>query len=117
MSLHDDDRERFLQALAADEDDEAPRLGYSDWLEERGEYEEAERQRAWPAAKAWLVQLVAEHSEYDDYDYDTHDRRIPAGAQYTTYEGLVEMGRQAAADGDWAIHCGRDESLCDAPAQ
>jgi len=53
-------REAFLRALEADEDDVTTRLVYADWLEERGQTEEAERQRAWPAAKEWLVKFYKE---------------------------------------------------------
>jgi uncharacterized protein (TIGR02996 family) len=98
---NDEQRQRFIDALAEDEDDEATRLVFSDWLEERGEYEEAERQREWGAAKAWLMGFVEENS---DRDYDT---RLPM----TDYRQLIERGRRAAEAGDWHIYCGADEEL------
>lgn len=49
------ERDAFLAALAADEDDATTRLVYADWLDEHDMPEEATRQRAWPAAKAWVT--------------------------------------------------------------
>lgn len=56
-----DERSAFLNALAANEDDETTRLVYADWLDEHGEHDEAARQRAWPAAKAWLVRFAEQY--------------------------------------------------------
>jgi uncharacterized protein (TIGR02996 family) len=82
------DRDRFLQALAKNEDDTATRLVYADWLDERGEHEEADRQRKWPAAKEWLVKLC--------------DKYNPPDAYYTkiTYEELITRGLLAVHDAD-----------------
>lgn len=52
------DQEAFLQALAANEDDVTTRMIYADWLDEHDQPEEADRQRKWPAAKAWLQDWV-----------------------------------------------------------
>jgi uncharacterized protein (TIGR02996 family) len=60
------DRDAFLRALANDEDDTPTRLVYADWLEERGEHEEADRQRKWPAAKEWLVRLCKYNNPTED---------------------------------------------------
>jgi uncharacterized protein (TIGR02996 family) len=55
----------FIAALEENEDDEVTRLIYADWLEEQGQYEEAQRQRKWTRAKAWLVQLLNDHQGGD----------------------------------------------------
>lgn len=58
------ERDAFLRALAANEDDVATRMVYADWLDERGEHEEADRQRKWPRAKEWLRQFAANHPDF-----------------------------------------------------
>ncbi|HJZ56552.1 MAG TPA: TIGR02996 domain-containing protein [Gemmataceae bacterium] len=57
-----DERQGFLKALAKNEDDTTTRMVYADWLDERGEHEESDRQRKWPAAKTWLVEFAERHS-------------------------------------------------------
>jgi uncharacterized protein (TIGR02996 family) len=69
----------FLRALAQDEDDDATRLVYADWLDEHGDHEEADRQRRWPAARQWLVRCCSANSEI-------------------SYHDLIEFGRQAVKD-------------------
>jgi uncharacterized protein (TIGR02996 family) len=62
-----DERQGFLKALAQNEDDTTTRMVYADWLDDRGEHEESDRQRKWPAAKAWLVRFADEYStDYRD---------------------------------------------------
>jgi uncharacterized protein (TIGR02996 family) len=56
------DREAFLWALAANEYDKQTRLVYADWLDERGEHEEADRQRKWPRGKESLDRSCQEHN-------------------------------------------------------
>lgn len=51
------DREALLRALEENEDDLTTRLIYADWLDEHDEPEEADRMRAWPAAKKWLTEF------------------------------------------------------------
>lgn len=63
------DREKFLAALANNEDDVSTRLVYADWLEERGEDDEAQRMRAWQASKDWVVGMITKHAHDGDYDY------------------------------------------------
>jgi uncharacterized protein (TIGR02996 family) len=61
-----DDRQAFLNAIAAGPwDDEAPRAIYADWLDERGEHEEADRQREHVAAERWLRAFARKH--FNDY--------------------------------------------------
>jgi uncharacterized protein (TIGR02996 family) len=75
-------RDAFLKALADNEDDTTTRLVYADWLDDQGEHEEADRQRKWPAAKEWLVQLCQENSRYEE----------------VSYAGLVAFGRQVVKE-------------------
>ena len=56
------ERKKFLKALAKNEDETTTRMVYADWLDDQGEHEEADRQRKWPAAKAWLVQFCRDHN-------------------------------------------------------
>ncbi len=56
----------FLKALAQNEDETTTRLVYADWLDERGEHEEADRQRKWPVAREWLVQFCVWNSRYEE---------------------------------------------------
>jgi uncharacterized protein (TIGR02996 family) len=80
------EREEFLRALAANEDDSTLRLIFADWLDEQGEHEEADRQRRWPAAKAWIVRLCRENNPSPGAD--TEERPV-------TYDRLIAMGREA----------------------
>ncbi len=109
------DRERaaFIDALAANEDDTATRLVYADWLEERGDDDEAARQRAWPAAKAWLKDWVRSIN-YREYDDDAEGDPIPTGRREEnsphTYADAIEAGH-AALSGEgycWATDAGAD---------
>lgn len=85
------EREAFLRAIAANEDDTLVRLVFADWLDEHDEHEEAERQRKWPAAKTWLDNVCKEHN---------------AGCregQEFTYDQLLNFGRCASATTDVMI--------------
>jgi uncharacterized protein (TIGR02996 family) len=75
-------RLRFLEALAINEDDVTTRLVFADWLDERGEHEEADRQRKWPAAKEWLARLCLENS----------------GDEGVSYDGVLAFGRHAVKE-------------------
>lgn len=103
------DQEMFLAALAKDEDDADTRMAYADWLEERGEVEEADRQRKWPAAKAWILEFHrTEGYHRNRYDDEEDDER------YTSFDELMERARIAAVvDKDYSFSLGRDEGLCD----
>ncbi len=104
------EREAFLAALAADEDDVHTRLVYADWLEERGEHEEADRQRRWPQAKAWLVKFCEENAYPAEYDWVhrmTYDRLL-ARAQEEVLQYLQDPNHELS------IACGNDEEMCDA---
>lgn len=94
-----DDREAFLKALKEDEDDETTRLVFADWLEERGEVEEAERQRKWKAAKSWLVEFCEKYGESDS----SEEERI-------CFRHFAQICRDSC-DGDFEIDCGPFERL------
>lgn len=96
----------FLDVLAKDEDDTATRLVYSDWLDENGQHEEADRQRKWPVAKQWLMNLC----EQNQREVGDDDEVSPI-----QYQDLLERGLEAVtsdADTLW-FSCGRNKYLCD----
>lgn len=62
------ERSKFLKALKENEDDVGTRLVYADWLDERGEHEEADRQRKWPAAKEWLHEFARNSPHFGGTD-------------------------------------------------
>lgn len=109
---HPDDKAQWLHALEEDPDDVALHLVYADWLEERGEPEEAERQRRFPEARAWLEQLVEESTPATYQDEDGTE--YPNDEWAVSYEELIQMGRDAAADGSWVFSLGNNQSLADA---
>jgi uncharacterized protein (TIGR02996 family) len=89
-------KEDFLRVLAENEDDADLRLIFADWLDEQGEYEEADRQRGWLAAKQWLVRFARTHStDWEEY----------------TYDNLVSFGRRASASDDQAARIHLDEPM------
>ncbi len=102
------ERDGFLKLLAENEDDTTTRLVYADWLDDRGEHEEADRQRKWPAAKEWLVKFCAANNPSDD-DEDAYEMPIP-------YAELIERGREAVerADEWYGFSCGNNMTMCDA---
>lgn len=106
------ERDAFLAALAANEDDTTTRLVYADWLDEQGEHEEADRQRKWPAAKEWLVRFCAANNRYAPDDDEVW---------YISYETLLELGLDAVARADetadetlYGFSCGNNETVCNA---
>jgi uncharacterized protein (TIGR02996 family) len=103
------ERAGFLKLLAENEDDTTTRLVYADWLDERGEHEEADRQRKWPAAKEWLVKFCAANNPPSEDDLDEW---------YISYETLIGLGREAVerdgADKDLWFSCGNNMTMCDA---
>ena len=98
-SMHDDEA-CLLAILQDDEDDTKTRSVYSDWLNEQGRHEEAERQRNWPDAKQWLKN-VCSLSTWGP----------PDGYWKLSYEHLL----QAAKEGLECkyVDCVADMNLCD----
>jgi uncharacterized protein (TIGR02996 family) len=67
-----DERQAFLNAIAAAAwDDELVRGVYADWLDERGEHEEADRQRQFVPAERWLRAFARKHG----FGYTDEDER------------------------------------------
>jgi uncharacterized protein (TIGR02996 family) len=101
-------RDAFLNALEENEDDVSMRLVYSDWLDEQGEHEEADRQRKWPAAKAWLVRFCRDYNPTNAEE---------TGEWVISYNELIDLGRQAIKDADhegMGFSCGNNMDMCDA---
>jgi uncharacterized protein (TIGR02996 family) len=110
------DRKAFLRALAKNEDDTQTRMVYADWLDDHGEHEEADRQRKWPAAKAWLVRFCEEHNpaaEEVDEEIDEDDY----GECPISYENLIDLGREALEEPGkegFEFNCWNNMGMCDA---
>src|SRR4051812_26092123 len=103
-------REAFLKMLRDNEDDVATRLVYADWLDEQGEVEEADRQRKWQAAKAWIIDLI------DAVDSDEREQAKRHGYDpepSLTYAELIRQAEEELRSSTMSIACGRAESLCD----
>jgi uncharacterized protein (TIGR02996 family) len=56
-----DYRQAFLGAIQDEPENEHHRQVYADWLDEQGEYDEAERQRRYLPALRWLRAFAQEH--------------------------------------------------------
>jgi uncharacterized protein (TIGR02996 family) len=119
------ERKAFLKALKKNEDDTTTRLVYADWLDDRGEHEEADRQRKWPAAKEWLVKFCGEHNPPEpDIDPEELEELIESDPDAlldygysVSYEELIELGKEAIKNGDregYWLSCGNNMDLCDA---
>lgn len=74
-------RQGFLDALAADHDDETTRLVYADWLDENDEPEAADQQRNWKASKEWLT-------EFGDRADIPYADVLQAGRDFVRSEGV-----------------------------
>jgi uncharacterized protein (TIGR02996 family) len=97
-------QDAFLKALAENEDDTTTRLVYADWLDDHGQHEEADRQRKWTAAKAWLVRFCQDHNPHDE---DLDERVI-------SYEEVLKLGQEAINEpvGDaFDFFCGNNMSM------
>ena len=121
------EQEYFLKALAENEDDVATRLVYADWLEENGLDDEADRQRKWSEAKAWLKDFASKCgrtcTNYDEA-WDEYLERRDALAdeerehwpdrqqmQEITYEIVVQAGFDYAKEPhNFFVQQGSDEA-------
>jgi uncharacterized protein (TIGR02996 family) len=102
------ERDAFLKALDDNEDDTLTRRVYADWLDENGEYDEADRQRKWPAAKGWLVQFCYDNNPQPDEESDEY---------VISYEVLLELGQRAVEEADedrFGFSCANNMTMCDA---
>jgi uncharacterized protein (TIGR02996 family) len=87
------ERNAFLKAIEADPLDEVRRLVFADWLQENGEEDEADRQRAWVAAYKYLAPLA------DPYD---------EGIEYAGVMAAVKFWADGVR-GDGGVYFGDDE--------
>lgn len=106
------ERESFTAALLTDEDDAQTRSAFADWLDEKGEHEEASRHRQWPAAKQWLVELCEKYrpARGDDEEMNEYAESI-----FISYSELVRVASQAMDEkgGELIPGLGSSEGLCD----
>lgn len=58
------DRMAFLKAIENEPKYYGHRYVYADWLDEQGEYEEAERQRKYEASEKWLREFATKHDDF-----------------------------------------------------
>ncbi len=63
-----DDRQAFLDAIKQQPKNYDHRYVYADWLDERGEHEEADRQRRYEASEKWLREFARNHGDFN-WDY------------------------------------------------
>jgi uncharacterized protein (TIGR02996 family) len=94
------EREAFLRAIEDNPLDPNPRHVYADWLDERGEYDEANEQRRWTEemlesrqrivkiaegirmeANSWLEDCLGEDEDQDQYAFD-YDLLMEAATYY-----------------------------------
>ena len=110
------EREAFLAAVRDNWNDYALRKIYADWLDERGESEEATRQRRWPEivaeSRKWLEDLAARMGG-DRYGDMTYDRLMGAADRWVKtddgeYGGdpLVQYGSE-----EWREDFGSNDEL------
>jgi uncharacterized protein (TIGR02996 family) len=121
------DRDAFIAALEKNEDDTSLRMVFADWLDERGEHEEADRHRKWPAAKEWLVKFYEESkaerqreleafmADYPQYEGMTLEDDDPQ--RLDSFRALMNSARECAKDGFDRMYCGNSEWLCDSLRQ
>ncbi len=112
----------FVKQLKDNEDDEATRLVYADFLDEQGEVEEADRQRKWKASKDWIVNLIARGPAEDKakmeeyakrYGWDEEDTYPDEDEWHLSYKELMLQVSVALRKQEPYIMCGSDETLCD----
>jgi uncharacterized protein (TIGR02996 family) len=102
-----DEKKQFLAYIEEEPLDEERRLVYADWLEERGEDEEAERQRQWIGSHKWITDLCrrltkAEYDKHMEYrntypdDYEDDPAEYPE--DHITYDELMTIANVAMGD-------------------
>jgi len=83
-----DERDAFLRAIKENPTEYDFRYVYADWLDEQGDYEEAERQRKYEASEKWLRNFAQNHPEFGHED-DDEDEFEPGDEIYRSYEMLI----------------------------
>ncbi len=97
-----DDREAFLRAIAENPNDYDYRYVFADWLDEQGDYEEAERQRNYETSEKWLMDFAHNHQEFSNGG-DEPDRFDPVDASYHSYIKLVYF-LECHVDGNYHLY-------------
>ena len=98
-----DDRESFVSCIRENREDDDLRQVFADWLEENGEYEEANSQREWKNA------LKVIHWFADDNDVDRHDMLEYMSRAFDNEHFIVEDGEETDYGGEelrdeWYVH-------------
>lgn len=98
------ERADFLTALAGNEDDIPIRLLYADWLDDRGEHEEADRQRKWPAAKAWLWDFARRHPAFGAFLLEDEVHSEPEIPDLYSPYAMLMYFLERHVDGDFFLY-------------
>lgn len=98
----------FLDAIKKDPLDGATRLIFADWLEERGEDDEAQEQRRqatpeWQQAYIWMTVFIERHVE--EFDLSKLTPEIRAVVEVTV-EKVLEAGRKYLRRGTRSVLSG-----------
>ncbi len=100
------DRTVFLDAIEREPTNYDHRYAYADWLDERGEHEEADRQRNYQASEQWLREFAIRHSGADGYFgwVATQEERDRFPGDYDDY---IKFGDVYVPPEDqrWSIEC------------
>lgn len=103
-------REKFKAALFENEDNREVRAAFADWLDERGEHEEAQRHRDWQEARTWLIEFC---HKYRNYCGDGPDMTLEALIAIAN-EGYRRWKNEPGRNPNLSMFLGAYESLCDA---
>lgn len=102
-------RETFLKTIEANEDDDNARHIFADWLDEQGEYDEAERQRKWCGAKRRLSDLATEcGGNMDDYGIDNEDGFTYGAYHAYTFTDMIRAGYHTIQNGYGMVQMGTE---------
>lgn len=94
------EREAFLAAIQENPKDYDYRYVFADWLDEQGDYEEAERQRKYEGAETWLRAFAKQHP---DFGYESEDEEWEEDEDdylYHSYDQLLYFLTQHLNDDD-----------------
>jgi uncharacterized protein (TIGR02996 family) len=98
-----DVRQAFLLTIKASAwDDPRPRLVYADWLDEQGEYDEAERQRHYVASERWLRDFARKHRDSFGYEGEDQDGGVREDNLESSYGQLLYFLKRHA-DGEHSL--------------
>lgn len=72
------ERQEFLDKINENPLDGVARDIFADWLDDQGEHEEANRQRAYIASRQWLTDYAC---RLNPYDIGTYDKKFKMGGK------------------------------------